>query len=906
MKINIGKWLLITGCLSAVAALNAAEKTPFRWLQAQQAENARLNVSRVDIVEQKEFKGGKGVTLKKDAAEQTGLGQVSSSADVSFVFNIPRKGLYYLKTVSIVDAEGAALAAQAKSKYQSFFGRIQIADRRATRRVVYVPWRSPHIYTSWLGIFELDAGKQSISIDLPRGVRLDQMTVQSYVPQQVPSAAENYSLPFEVPSHPRLLINHSELSRIRKQMNHPANVPHWKELKKYAVKPYLRKLNPNVEIGYERTYLRIVRDKAFYYLVTGDKKVGQEAVRLMKEYISIVEFGNILDVTRETGETIYSASLVYDWCYNLIDKDDKTIFRKNMMRLARTMECGWPPFLQDITTGHGNEAQINRDLLSMAVAIYDEDPEPLKYCSYQVFEKLLPIRKFEYRSPRHSQGLSYASVRFRWEMYAAMIYKRLLGQDIFSDGMKKMGYYWIYMQTPCGMFFRDGDGADWNYYPINPMLMLLCSSYSQDPFLNGIFYDTGRKRVNALDFLLFHDVQLKAESKNIQLPRGFFFGPVYPGLSVRTSWQVGKKSDAAAAMVRGGGYHSGNHQHSDAGDFQIFYRGQIITPLSLYKFYGTPYDFNFAKRSVSRSSLLVFDPAEKFSAGNLHNDGGARFVGSSPATLEALTGKAVHKYGSLLSHSFIPNAQKPVFSIYSANLKGAYSDKVKDLVRTFAFIDLGKADQPAAAVVYDQLVKKQPDFDTFWQVTTLCPPEVSGNDLILSSFRKDKELRGKMLLQMVKPIPEKRKLEILTGKDAHKVFGKSYQPPVDLPEAHGSRVMFKSLEKSSRGEFFCTMSLYTQDMEPEPVKVTENSDCFIVQAADRTLVLVKGLTPRRKRLNLTLEEGLNQQIAVHNLQPGKWQIRTAGKVIKSVTVKASELTAEWHGSGGKVELLPVK
>ena len=903
MKINIGKWLLTVGCLSAVAALNAAEK---RWHQALQAESAALDESRIEVVEHKDFTGGKGVALKKSVPARSKLDDDNSASDVSLVFTIPNRGLYYLKTISAVDEEGIAAAAKARSKYQSFFAGIRVAGSRAVRRVIYVPWRSPHKYTSWLGIFELEAGRQTVKIDLPRGVRLDQVTVQRYLPPSIPAAAKSYRLPFQVPSHPRLLINPAVLSRIRRQMNHPDNIRPWQELKKYAVKPYLRKFNKNVEIGYEKAYLQIVRDKAFYYLVTGDKKVGQEAVRLMKEYIGIVEFGNILDVTRETGETIYSASLVYDWCYDLIDKDDKTIFRKNMMRLARTMECGWPPFLQDITTGHGNEAQINRDLLSMAVAIYDEDPEPLKYCSYQVFEKLLPIRKFEYRSPRHSQGLSYASVRFRWEMYAAMIYKRLLGQDIFSDGMKKMGHYWIYMQTPCGMFFRDGDGSQWIYSPLSPMVMLLCSSYSQDPFLNGIFYDMGRKRVNALDFLLFHDVQLKAESKNIQLPRGFFFGPVYPGLSVRTSWQVGKKSDAAAAMVRGGGYHSGNHQHSDAGDFQIFYRGQIITPLSLYKFYGTPYDFNFAKRSVSRSSLLVYDPAEKFSAGNLHNDGGARFVGGSPATLEALTGKAVHKYGSLLSHSFIPDAQKPVFSIYSANLKGAYSDKVKDLVRTFAFIDLGKADQPAAAVVYDQLVKKQPDFDTFWQVTTLCPPEKSGDDLILSSFRKDKELRGKMLLQMVKPIPEKRKLEILTGKDAHKVFGKSYQPPVDLPEAHGSRVMFKSMEKSSRGEFFCTMSLYTQDMEPEPVKVTENSDCFIVQAADRTLVLVKGLTPRRKTLNLTLEEGLNQQFAVHNLQPGKWQIRTAGKVVKSVTVKAGELTASWNGNGGKVELLPVK
>ena len=906
MKINIGKWLLFIGCLSAVAALNAAEKTPFRWFQAQQAEKARLDASRVELVAQKDFKGGKGVSLKKSVPERTKLGDASEKTDVSFVFNIPRKGLYYLKTVSIVDAEGAALAAQAKSKYQSFFGRIQIADRRATRRVIYAPWRSPHIYTSWLGIFELNAGKQTISINLPRGVRLDQMTVQSYVPPSVPAEAENYSLPFEVPSHPRLLINPSELSRIRRQMNHPANVPHWKELKKYAVKPYLRKLNPNVEIGYERTYLRIVRDKAFYYLVTGDKKVGNEVVKLMKDYIGVVEFGNILDITRETGETIYTASLVYDWCYNIISQQDKAFFRKHMMRLAHTMECGWPPFRQDITTGHGNEAQINRDLLSMAVAIYDEDPVPLKYCTYLFFEKLLPLRKFEYRSPRHSQGVGYAAARFRWENYAAMIYKRLLGRDIFGDTFKKMGYYWVNMQTPMGMFFRDGDGSPWEYAPLSPMVMLLCSSYSQDLFLNGIFYQMGRKRVLAQDFLLFHDVDLKVENKNIQLPQAMYFGPVYPAISVRTSWQIGKKSDAAAAMVRGGGYHSGNHQHSDAGDFQIFYRGQIISPLGIYKFYGTPYDSNFAKRSVARSALLVYDPAEKYPIKNVYNDGGARFVVHSPATLEALTGREVHKYGTELSHSFIPDAQKPVFSIYSANLKGAYSDKVLELVRTFAFIDLGKKDQPAAAVVYDQLVKKQPDFDTFWQVTTLVAPEISGDDLILTSFRKDEALRGKMQFRMVKPASSKRKLEILSGKDSLNVFGKIYKAPANFPEANGSRVMFKSLEKSAAQEFFCTMSLYTQGGEAVPIKAAESTLCFTVTAEDRVLVLVKGLKPRRDKMNFTLPGGQTYQIAVHNLNPGKWQIRNAGKIVKTCVVKTGELTASWNGSGGKVELLMIK
>ena len=328
--------------------------------------------------------------------------------------------------------------------------------------------------------------------------------------------------------------------------------------------------------------------------------------------------------------------------------------------------------------------------------------------------------------------------------------------------------------------------------------------------------------------------------------------------------------------------------------------------MGIYKFYGTPYDLNFAKRSVARSSLLVYDPAEKYSIKNVYNDGGARFVAHSPAALEALTGKDEHQYGTELSHSFIPDAQKPVFSIYSANLKGAYSDKVQELVRTFAFIDLGEKDQPAAVVVYDQLVKKQPELDTFWQVTTLVKPEKNGNDLIFTSFRKDNELRGKMLLRMVKPAPDKRQLEILSGKDSLNVFGKIYKAPANFPEANGSRVMFRSLEKSAALEFFCTMSLYTQSGEPMPVKAAESAFCFTVTAEDRALVLVKGLKPRRDKLNFTLPGSQTYQIAVHNLHPGKWQIRNAGKNVKTCVVKTGELTASWSGSGGKVELLMIK
>ncbi len=132
----------------------------------------------------------------------------------------------------------------------------------------------------------------------------------------------------------------------------------------------------------------------------------------MREYLSRVSFGNLLDITRETGAAIYTeAALVYDWCYALCTPADRSdpasphdaSRRRDGVRLA--------PFKGLIVNGHGNEAMINRDLLAMGIALYDEDPVPYRYCAYRLPKELVLMRRFEYQSPRHNQGVSYATYR---------------------------------------------------------------------------------------------------------------------------------------------------------------------------------------------------------------------------------------------------------------------------------------------------------------------------------------------------------------------------------------------------------------------------------------------------------------------------------------------------------------
>src|SRR5690606_30322262 len=102
---------------------------------------------------------------------------------------VPQPGRYLIHTHAVTDEEGAKAMQAARSKFESLFIRIQIDDRRPTKRVVYVPW---NVARQESGKFELE-GAHEIKIWLPRGVIFDYIELSPYTPPTAPAAAENYS-----------------------------------------------------------------------------------------------------------------------------------------------------------------------------------------------------------------------------------------------------------------------------------------------------------------------------------------------------------------------------------------------------------------------------------------------------------------------------------------------------------------------------------------------------------------------------------------------------------------------------------------------------------------------------------------------------------------------------------------
>lgn len=866
------------------------------------AESAQINAGSTEIITDERLSNKKGITLKTGVA--AAINGERTAPDVVFNVKVP-VGRYVMSTYAVTDAEGAKLMKQAKTKFESLYIKMQIGDRRATKRVVYVPW---DVKRQESGKFEFNNG-EPLKIWLPRGVRLEYVELTPYIPPVVPVEAQNYKPQIVPPSgHPRLWINQQSLPVVKAKLRSAENLQAWEKVKKSALTPFLFKFNPNEELPYNGALEQAAETKAFYYLMTDDEQVGREAVKLMADYLSHVEFGNILDITRRLGSAIYSGSEVYDWCYNLMNQEEKKIIYDNLMRLADDMECGWPPFGQSIINGHGNEAQINRDLLSMSIALYNENPLPYQYTSYLVLEKLVPMRKFEYQSPRHNQGVGYGSYRFGWEMHAAWLFYRMTGKPVFDENIKGVRKFWQYMRLPDGQMLRDGDGFTAGkpgefYYWKAPQTMFMNYTYAADPVLKGEFERQGGLPDNPVLFLLLNDPELKADPGMESLPLTMNFGPVLGSMIARTGWNIGMNSNDVVAEIKGGGYNFTNHQHADAGSIQLYYRGIQFGDIGVYGFYGTPYDFNFNKRSVAHSMMLAVDPQEKYPRLEA-NDGGTRFNLKFPETPHEAQTDPLFNNGKVVSADFGPSELTPLFSYFNVDLTAAYSSKMKKYSRGFCFLNLGREDIPAAIILTDEMTTTKPEFKKYWQINVHNLPEQTTNGVILHNNRGD--LIGKTHVEMLIPSAADRSIQILSGADATSVFKSRYEAPaLEFPEVRGHRIMISPKNAASRDRFLTVFQMTSGDTKPLPVTYLETTESYVVKLADRLVSMSNTADLIDGSFTLIVPGDKKYQIVLAGMKPGDWNIRSrSGKVNYNASVVAGRNTIFFRAEGGEFVITP--
>jgi heparin/heparan-sulfate lyase len=120
-----------------------------------------------------------------------------------------------------------------------------------------------------------------------------------------------------------------------------------------------------------------------------------------------------------------------------------------------------------------------RNLLSVGVAIYDEDPEMYRSAAARFFRRFVPPRNWWFQGGAYHQGAMYAGTRCGAEMFPLFIFDRMGFPNVYDRAQQFVPYWWIYIRRPDGQTLRNGDGQ----FSDNRLWSLLIASYYKDPYV---------------------------------------------------------------------------------------------------------------------------------------------------------------------------------------------------------------------------------------------------------------------------------------------------------------------------------------------------------------------------------------------------------------------------------------
>jgi heparin/heparan-sulfate lyase len=149
------------------------------------------------------------------------------------------------------------------------------------------------------------------------------------------------------------------------------------QLSRRLLDPVLQPTVDRLEAMASRSAQYRVEWQALHYLAHPDASLGrttiEEALQLLKAaHLPEPRSAHGTEQTggcRITGRMMVTGAIVYDWLYPLLTDEEKKAFVTELIRLAKTQECGYPPIRGGAITGHGSEAMMLRDMLSAGIAI---------------------------------------------------------------------------------------------------------------------------------------------------------------------------------------------------------------------------------------------------------------------------------------------------------------------------------------------------------------------------------------------------------------------------------------------------------------------------------------------------------------------------------------------------------
>jgi len=723
-------------------------------------------------------------------------------------------------------------------------------------------------------------------------------------------------IPIPANEHPRLYLRKRDLADLPRRMKAPDLQPCFEAIRRHTK---------------GRRHFQLELD-ALAYLVNRDRALGRKVLTEMLEFLQNYKHWKRMSyASKRAARPLVSAAIAYDWCYDLLTPDEKDAYIQQILRLAAMEECGYPPHGKNLISGHPAEAMIMRDMLSAAIAIYDEHPDMYETIATLFFGRMLKPRNWIFRGRAQPQGASYGPGRFGWDAYPLWIFARMGAGTIYDENIRYVPYTWIYARRPDGSRMRGGDtfghfskwGKPW---PARSGAMFIASYYGDDYIQHDFLRKPSMLLGGELFRILWHNFNLQPKPPD-DLPLTLYCPEPIGWMLARSGWD----ENSAIVEMKINEHGFGGHQHFDAGAFQIYYRGGLA--LDSGDYHGTSGRYhskhcrNYYRRTIAHNSLLIHDPDEHFrdfwgrnknkdGTPFNENDGGQQYVngGKSPQSLKDLLADK-HRTGRIMAHAFGPDPHRPAYSHLKGDIAPAYSDKVRQVVRSFVYLNMDDEKAPAALIVFDRVVSSNPAFRKYWLLHTEEEPTVEGNTV--TADRTDHEQRGRLVLTALAPAPGNRIIEKIGGPGKEFwSFGKNWKNDI-LPHQKGGcqergnwRIQISPRTPAEEDVYLNVMQMLDRKggRARRVVRIGGEADgrkdsLTGCRLGNRVVMFNTTSSRTTKSASFRLQSPGTHRILVTDLEAGTWKVLNArtGRS-RTVAVSAPGYAAHFEGEAGEYHL----
>lgn len=731
-------------------------------------------------------------------------------------------------------------------------------------------------------------------------------------------------IPIPPTVHPRLYLRSSDIPELRERLKNPEIQKTIAKIQKLGVDrtPEEEAKAPD-KSGFRyyaenRGVTSRVQLEAMDYLLNKKKSVARKAIVAMLDTLRNTNYGKKGDLSRASGQMLMCGAMVYDWCYDQMKDSEKKAYINEFVRISKTMECGYPPKNTEPIAGHSSEWMVMRDMLSAAIAIYDEFPEMYNNVMTMLCRDYIPVRNYVYAGHNYHQGTSYANVRFSNDLFSLWILDRMGSGAVYDPAQQFVMYDFLYRRRPDGMVLPAGD--------VNPGIggsyglpAMLAYSYYKDPYLAYEYKRNTKIDNHCLIFdVLWRDYTIEPKSPET-LPLTKYSGTPYGWMIARTGWD----KNSVIAEMKINEHFVGNHQHMDGGAFQIYYKGPLAIDAGAYHGtsggYNSPHNKNFFKRTVAHNSLLVFDPNEKFASWNYggtdktefaDNDGGQRMPGDRWETCRSFADLLSDEYttGQVLAHGIGGDYMAPEYSYLSGDITKAYSDKVKEVKRSFVFLNLKSEKVPAAMVVFDKVVSKNPEFKKHWLLHSIEEPKVSENGIIIKRTKDGDS--GMLSNTVLLPAEENLDMQVIGGKGKEFwVNGTNYAnaPQAGRPDPRNERCEWRvevSPSAPANEDYFLNVIQVADNNcnELHKASLLKGENLVGAVIADRIVTFSKDGETINGKAEMDVQGNGTFKFVMTDMKPGTWQVKKDGKIfIPYKWVGTEDGVLSFEGGSGHYE-----